>query len=55
MSDSVDDRPEDDRPGGGLVECDILVEGNDIVQGSPTQHGDEVPANGEQDEGDINV
>ena len=51
----MDDRPEDDGPGGGLVECDVLVEGNDIIQGSLAQQGDEVPANREQDEGDIDV
>lgn len=51
----VDDGPEDDGPGGGLVEGDVLVEGDDVVQGCPTQHGDEVPAYGEQDEGGIDV
>jgi len=51
----VNDRPEDEGPCGGLVESDVLVEGNDIVQGSPAQHGDEVPAYGEEDEGDIDM
>jgi hypothetical protein len=55
VGDGVNERPEDDGPGGGLVEGDVLVEGNDVVQGCPAQHGDEVPAYGEQDEGDIDV
>ena len=55
VRDSVNDRPEDDGPGGGLVEGDVLIEGNDVVQGSPAEDGDEVPAYGEQDEGDIDM
>ena len=51
----MNDGPEDDRPGGGLVKSNVLVEGNDVVQGSPAQHGDEVPAHREQDEGDIDM
>ena len=51
----MNDRPEDDGPGGGLVERDILVEGDDVVQGSLAQHGDEAPAHREQDEGDIDM
>lgn len=51
----MDKRPEDDGPGGGLVEGDVLVEGNDVVQRCPAQHGDEVPAYWEQDEGGIDV
>lgn len=55
VSDGVNDRPEDDGPGGSLVEGDILVEGNDVVQRCPAQHGDEVPAYREQDEGDVDM
>jgi len=51
----VNNGPEDNGPGGGLVEGDVLVEGNDVVQGRPSQHGDEVPAYREQDEGGIDV
>ena len=55
VGDGVNDGPEDDGPGGGLVEGDVLVEGNDVVQRRPAQHGDEVPAYGEQDEGNIDM
>ena len=51
----MDDSPEDDGPGSSLVESDVLIERNDVVQGCPTQHGDEVPAYGKKDEGDIHV
>jgi hypothetical protein len=37
------------------VECDILVEGDDVVQGCATSHGDEVPAHGEENEGYVHV
>ena len=55
VGDSVNYRPEDNGPGSGLMEGDILVEGNDVVQRCSAQHGDEVPANREQDEGSINM
>ena len=35
VGDGVNERPEDDGPGGSLVESDVLVEGNDVVQGCP--------------------
>lgn len=55
MSDSVNPGEEYDGPCDQLVECDVLVEGNDIVKGCATSHGDEVPADGEQDEGYVNM
>ena len=51
----MNDRPEDNGPSSRLVESDVLVEGNDVVQGCAAQHGDEVPAYGEQNEGDIDM
>lgn len=51
----MNDSPKDDRPGGGLVEGDVLVERDNIVQGCPTQEGDKIPAYREQDEGDVDV
>lgn len=51
----MNDGPKDDRPGGSLVEGDVLVERNDVIQGCLTQQGDEVPANREQDEGDVDM
>ena len=55
VGDGVNDGPEDDGPGGSLVESDVLVEWDDVVQGSAAQHGDEVPAYWEKDEGDVDV
>ena len=55
VGNGMNDRPEDEGPCGGLVKSDVLVEGNDVVQGCPTQHGDKVPAYGEQNEGDIDM
>lgn len=44
-----------DRPGGGLMERDVLVEGNDLVKRCTTEEGDKIAADGEQDEDDINM
>lgn len=55
MGSDVDDGEDDDGPSGGLVERDVLVEGNDIVQRRPTKNGNEVSANGQQDKDDIDV
>ena len=51
----VHKRAGDDRPCGGLVECDVLVEGNEVVERCAADEGDEVAADGEQDEDDIDV
>ena len=51
----MNDSPKDDRPGGSLVEGDILVERDDIVQGRTAQQGDKVPAYGEEDKGHIDM
>jgi hypothetical protein len=37
------------------VESDILVERYDVVQRCPTEEGDEVAANGEKDEDNIDM
>ena len=55
VSDDVDDGAEDDGPGGRLVEGDVLVEGDDVVEGRAAQEGDEVPADGEENEDDIDM
>jgi hypothetical protein len=52
---NMDNGEKDDRPSRGLMESDVLVERNDVVQWCPTEKGNEVPADGEEDEGDINV
>jgi hypothetical protein len=38
---------DDDRPGGGLMESDVLVKGDDLVEGSATEEGDKIAADGE--------
>lgn len=51
MHDSADDN----RPGGGLMEGDVLVKGNELVKGCATKERDEIAADGEKDEDDINM
>jgi hypothetical protein len=55
VSDHVDDSADDDRPGSGFVEGDVLVKGDDLVERCATEEGDKVAADGEQDEDDIDV
>jgi hypothetical protein len=50
------DRGEDDnRPGGGDVELDVIVERNDIVQRGLAEERDEIPADWEKNEDDIEM
>ena len=51
----VHDRADNDRPGGRLMEGDVLVEGDDIVKGGAAEEGNEVAADGEEDECDVDV
>ena len=46
---------EDDRPCGGLVKGDVLVERNDMVEGCAAEEGDKVAADGEKDEDDVDM
>jgi len=55
MREDVHGRADDDGPGGGLVEGDVLVEWDDIVERGATQHRDKVAANGEEDKDDIDM
>lgn len=55
VRDDVDDGEDDDGPGDGLVERDVLVEGDERVQRGPAEERDEVAANGEQDERNVDV
>lgn len=55
MRNCMDPREEDDGPGDKLVEGDVLVELDDAVEGRLTGQGDEGPADGEEDECDINM
>lgn len=49
------DSANDNRPGGGLMESNVLVQGNDLVEGCATKEGDEIAADGEKDENDIDM
>ena len=55
VGDNVHDSPNDHGPSRCLVEGQILVKGDDIVQGCPTQKRDEVAANREKNENDIDM
>lgn len=55
VGDNVHDGEDDDGPGNGLVERNVLVEGDERVQGRAAQQRDEVAANWEEDERDIDV
>lgn len=46
---------DDNRPGGGDVELDVIIERNDIVQGRLAEERDEIPANWEQNEDDVEM
>ena len=55
VGDDVNDGEDDDGPGDGLVERDVLVEGDKRVQGRAPEERDEVTADGEEDEGNVDV
>lgn len=52
---NMNDSANDDRPGSGLMEGEVLVKGDDVVQRCATEEGDEIAADGEKDEDDINM
>jgi hypothetical protein len=45
----------DDGPCSGFVEGNVLVEGDNIIKGGSTKQGNEVAADGEKDEDNIDV
>jgi hypothetical protein len=55
VSTNVHRGEDDNRPGGGDVELDVIIERNDIVQGRLAEEGDEVSANWEKNEDDIEM
>ena len=55
MCDDVDNGTNDDSPTCGFVEGDVLVKRNDFIQGGAANEGDEVAADGEEDEGDVDM
>jgi hypothetical protein len=55
MSQGMYEGPEDDGPASGLVEGDVFVERNEVVKGRATEEGDEVTADREENEDDVDV
>jgi len=55
VRDNVNDGADNNRPGSGLVEGNILVKGDDLVERCATEEGDELASDGEEDEDDIDV
>lgn len=55
VREDVDGRANDHRPARCLMKRDVLVEGYKRIERGATKEGDEVPADGEQDEYDINM
>ena len=55
MGDGVDPRKEDDGPCRRDVEGDVLVELDDAVERRLSGQRDESPADGEEDEGDVDM
>lgn len=51
----VNDGPYDDGPCRSLVEGDALVKGDDVAERGTAQEGDEVPADGKEDEDDVHM
>ena len=49
------DGADDNRPGGGLMEGDVFVKGDELVKRCATKERDEIAADGEKDEDDINM
>ena len=55
MRGDVNTGANDDGPCSGLVKSNVLVEGDDIIKGCAAEEGDEVAADGEEDEYHINM
>ena len=51
----VNHGPKDDGPGGELVQVEVLVEWDEFVHWCATEEGDEVSADGDEDEYDVYV
>lgn len=55
MRNCVEPGEEDDGPSDQLMECDVLIERNHVVQRRPPGHGDQISADWEKNEGDVNM
>jgi hypothetical protein len=52
---NMHDSAGDDRPCGSLMEGKVLVKGDDVVERCTAKEGDEIAADGEKDEDNINM
>ena len=52
---NMHDSADHNRPAGSFVEGDVLAKGNELVKGRATKKRDEIAADGEKDEEDINI
>lgn len=48
-------RPDDHGPSGGFVESDVLIKGDDEIEGSAAEEGDKVAADREEDKDHVDV
>jgi len=55
MSEYVNHRPRDNGPSSCLVKSNVLVEGDDVVKWRAPEEGNEIAANREEDEDDIDM
>lgn len=55
MGNSVNPGPENNRPGSNDMKADVLVELDDSVEGRLSKHGNEGSADGEQNNGDVDM
>ena len=55
MGNDVHHGADDNGPGRGNVEGEVLVKGNNLVERGAAEEGDEVAADGKKDENDIDV
>jgi len=55
VCEDMDDSTDYDGPCGCLVESDVLVERDEAIEWGPTKEGNEVPADGEENEDDVEM
>ena len=55
VRENMHDSAGDDGPGGGLVEGDVLVKGDDVVERCTTEEGYEIAADREKDEDNVDM
>jgi hypothetical protein len=55
VGDDMDTSPENHGPRRSFVECDVLVKGNEVIQGGTAKDRDEVTANRQQNKDNIDM